>query len=432
MSSLKSNMEEKRSAKTNSKGSCDDDVDNTFQQQGDKRAIPTSQSPLLEPTFIWEHGQATEGSSLTKEAAVIDTTDEKHQHQTVSNPIGDSQLERKDSEHGKDQEGNVKEGRGPMPSQTAVDQYHVFPPTSVDASGSGAAALEGQQTTESMCHLERKQKRRPAIVTEAATAGEPSKKKRRMGMCGAMVKEASHFSHIKNGQEEEERPTSISTAPVVITQPTGEDVLTSSQHSTSDSETACKPSYVDDKDRDQQQDPPPVPDQTDPPKEENQHLDHPKPREVDCRPPSVTCGVADVQCVAVATSEKSDETAGDPPADACQSCALAPSGASEMNDTCGTGLEDTPLAVQAEDTQTNNTADLLASGGLDIVSDTQLNAIALIEEQATREDEDDEDATQLMCGLIRELSFLNRTIMAAHREIDNMRRARKNSRSVPR
>ncbi|XP_054635510.1 uncharacterized protein LOC129182892 [Dunckerocampus dactyliophorus] len=429
-------MEEKRIAKTQSKGSsvppqlCDDDVGNTFQQQV----------------------QAAEQHSLTKEDVVIETTVaeccikqnaesstsdafEDQQQQSVSNPIGVSQLERNDSEHRNDQEENMNEEGGPTLSQTGIDQHQILPPTSVEASGSGAAALEDQQTTENECDFKKKQKRALSIVTEAAT-GEPAKKKKRMGMCGLMAKEASHFLHCKNGQTQEERPAFISRTSVVVTQPREQDVLPSSQHSTPDSETVCKPSGVDDKDHDREQDSLPGLDQTGPPQEEeNQHFGYPKPQEVDCGPSNVTHSEMDVRCVAVATTETRDETHGDPVDESraqsgAELCEAALSGASERNDMRGTPVEDAPLAVKAEHTQTNSMADSLASGGLDFVSDTQLNSIALIEEQTTKEE--DEDATELMCGLIRELSFLNRTVMAAHREIDSMRRARKNSRSVPR
>ncbi|KAJ8363041.1 hypothetical protein SKAU_G00118720 [Synaphobranchus kaupii] len=58
-------------------------------------------------------------------------------------------------------------------------------------------------------------------------------------------------------------------------------------------------------------------------------------------------------------------------------------------------------------------------------SDSQLNNIALseMEDSPTPDCADrQEDASELVCGLIKELSFLNRTVMAAHRELDNIRR----------
>ncbi|KAK9539808.1 hypothetical protein VZT92_002302 [Zoarces viviparus] len=69
---------------------------------------------------------------------------------------------------------------------------------------------------------------------------------------------------------------------------------------------------------------------------------------------------------------------------------------------------------------TVNTTDPFGSGYLDDVSDSQLNAIILTEEVVMEEDH--EDATDLICGLIRELSSLNRTVMATHRELENRRR----------
>ncbi|XP_048103922.1 cyclic nucleotide-gated cation channel beta-1 isoform X1 [Alosa alosa] len=60
------------------------------------------------------------------------------------------------------------------------------------------------------------------------------------------------------------------------------------------------------------------------------------------------------------------------------------------------------------------------------VSDSQLNDITLnmeMEDQHVPESSrSHKDATELVCGLIRELSSLNRTIMAAHRELESFRR----------
>ncbi|XP_032394127.1 uncharacterized protein LOC116703470 isoform X3 [Etheostoma spectabile] len=86
-----------------------------------------------------------------------------------------------------------------------------------------------------------------------------------------------------------------------------------------------------------------------------------------------------------------------------------------------------------EPPQTRDNADPFGSGYLDYVSDSQLNTIVLTE---VMEKEDDlgypdcqEDATDLICGLVRELSSLNRKVMATHRELENLRRSSKASRS---
>ncbi|XP_024861830.1 transcriptional regulator ATRX-like [Kryptolebias marmoratus] len=79
--------------------------------------------------------------------------------------------------------------------------------------------------------------------------------------------------------------------------------------------------------------------------------------------------------------------------------------------------------------------DTFGPGCFDYVSDSQLNAIVLLDEKTTENDEADlsvglEDATNLICGLIRELSSLNRKVMVAHRKVENLRR--KNPRSFSR
>ncbi|XP_035990739.1 uncharacterized protein LOC105917108 isoform X3 [Fundulus heteroclitus] len=79
----------------------------------------------------------------------------------------------------------------------------------------------------------------------------------------------------------------------------------------------------------------------------------------------------------------------------------------------------------AEGTRTADPEDPFGSGCSGYVSDSQLNAITLIEEREEEEPDPSghlEDATDLVCGLIRELSSLNRRVMVAHRELENMRR----------
>ncbi|XP_022063726.2 histone acetyltransferase KAT6B isoform X1 [Acanthochromis polyacanthus] len=116
--------------------------------------------------------------------------------------------------------------------------------------------------------------------------------------------------------------------------------------------------------------------------------------------------------------------------------AVTPS-VSEKKDNCDP--DDEPSAgsptMNAENTQTRNPGD--PSGCLDYVSDSQLNTIVLIEEKMTEKEQSDssnshEDASELISGLIRELSSLNQRVMAAHRELENLRRGSKNSRSSKR
>ncbi|KAK7930220.1 hypothetical protein WMY93_006615 [Mugilogobius chulae] len=70
------------------------------------------------------------------------------------------------------------------------------------------------------------------------------------------------------------------------------------------------------------------------------------------------------------------------------------------------------------------------------VTDSQLNTIDMIDQVmddgSKASSECYEDATELVGGLIRELSSLNRTVMATHRELENLRRRGKNSRNPSR
>ncbi|XP_028828185.1 uncharacterized protein LOC114785771 [Denticeps clupeoides] len=60
------------------------------------------------------------------------------------------------------------------------------------------------------------------------------------------------------------------------------------------------------------------------------------------------------------------------------------------------------------------------------ISDSQLITVTELKEHRIPECPADlEDGTQLVCGLIRELSSLNRIVMAAHREVENIRRGSK-------
>ncbi|KAM9769792.1 uncharacterized protein ACNS7B_005779 [Menidia menidia] len=85
---------------------------------------------------------------------------------------------------------------------------------------------------------------------------------------------------------------------------------------------------------------------------------------------------------------------------------------------------------------TGNQDDSHGPGWLDYVSDSQLNTIDLNEQEVVQKQEAAashqglEDASELICGLIRELSSLNRTVMVAHRELENLRRTSKASRKT--
>ncbi|XP_028446487.1 uncharacterized protein LOC114563802 isoform X1 [Perca flavescens] len=103
----------------------------------------------------------------------------------------------------------------------------------------------------------------------------------------------------------------------------------------------------------------------------------------------------------------------------------------------GSGRKDTgDCDDKPEPPQTRDTADPFGSGYLDYVSDSQLNTIVMTEVMEKEEDlgsaDCHEDATDLICGLVRELSSLNRKVMATHRELENLRRGSKASRSSSR
>ncbi|KAJ8001513.1 hypothetical protein DPEC_G00170260 [Dallia pectoralis] len=67
----------------------------------------------------------------------------------------------------------------------------------------------------------------------------------------------------------------------------------------------------------------------------------------------------------------------------------------------------------------------------DYVSDSQLNTIAMIEEEEDKQ-ELHEDATELICGLIRELSSLNRVVMSMDRELETFRHGNRTARLLTR
>ncbi|XP_056227808.1 uncharacterized protein LOC130166302 isoform X2 [Seriola aureovittata] len=116
-------------------------------------------------------------------------------------------------------------------------------------------------------------------------------------------------------------------------------------------------------------------------------------------------------------------------------CEAAGSPGSERKESCDPDDERGPSTENTERTKTRDTTDPYGSGSLDYVSDSQLNTIVLIEEVLMEKEADagssdcHEDATDLICGLIRELSSLNRKVMATHRELENLRRGSKTPRS---
>ncbi|XP_062243630.1 uncharacterized protein LOC133953629 [Platichthys flesus] len=94
-----------------------------------------------------------------------------------------------------------------------------------------------------------------------------------------------------------------------------------------------------------------------------------------------------------------------------------------------------PTTVTTGHTRTRDPTEVIASGGLDYVSDSQLNTIVLIDEEVKQREktfgssDNPGDATDLICGLIRELSSLNQKVMATHRELENLQRGSKASKS---
>ncbi|XP_061736600.1 uncharacterized protein LOC133538810 [Nerophis ophidion] len=476
------------SAKTQKKGSTDPTqlfslkatsgvVDSSFQSQdvcdfgrANVASPLCSHLPLKECRIICEQVKAAGQSSLTKvgiithtklEQSSVSEASEAPQHNTVNSSQLESDNEKNNSRHGKKEQ--MKEECDQTLSLTCTDQQQIL--TSEETSGS---AVEDQQTTKNRLQGDSETKQAaPSIVSDSrreqteTSAEETAKKKRRMGMCGLKEKEQNLFLQIKNGhsgQQQAEEPKCVSTAdtepsfllasstPANIPQTKEEEVHASSDRPDAEvriscipdgNETSCKPSCLEGKYH--KQDLVPGPDsteasQSEPPGEEKQHFDHAKPQGAVC----VSSTYWDVD-VAIATYDKRNETCADSSktqlssADSHQVCVevceATPSGASGQNAMCD-------FDHQAADVNKGNTANtnthLLEYEDYHFVSDTQLNNISFIQDEAAKEDEDEcsEDATQLVCGLIRELSFLNRTVMAAHRELENMRRSRKNSRKL--
>ncbi|XP_057699935.1 uncharacterized protein LOC130920613 isoform X2 [Corythoichthys intestinalis] len=452
-------------------------------------ALQSSDSTLQLSVVISVQNQAEAHSSFTKldvtpdknvEESIVNKIVDEQQEATVTHPISDSQIKRPpvrdENNSGKEEEEEkmTKECDSTL-SQTCTDQHQVTPLTFEEV---GSTALEDQQKTKDylQCDLERNQNMyQDALSTDedkakqedkAAVVGEITKKRKRMGMYGLTEKERSHILQTNkgvNGQGIEEFEPQISihkvdseaslSPPSMLQTPVPsnaeakqEEILLSSLDNTdrqetkvqisatlSDvSETVCKPICHTTM-------------------EEEDNLEKPYPKDVDCGSSSLTPGDLEVQCVVITIDEKmyrddavdcDEDRAGASSAntqqqdDAVKLCEAAPSTGLEGMDMAGhdDGLH--LCAMNTEQSHPMNSTDLLGSGCFDVLSDSQLNNITLLEDQAIKEKAVNpsgcEDASVLMCGLIKELSFLNRTVMAAHREIENMRRASKNSRNLPR
>ncbi|KAF3844044.1 hypothetical protein F7725_016092 [Dissostichus mawsoni] len=128
--------------------------------------------------------------------------------------------------------------------------------------------------------------------------------------------------------------------------------------------------------------------------------------------------------------EEDPQSGGSNTVKLCEAAAL-PSG-SERKDSVSDGTKcdgdkehSAGSTSNAEPLQTWDTTDPFGSGYLDYVTDSQLNSISLSEVDVMEEEDlgspDHEDATELICGLIRELSSLNRKVMATHRDLENLR-----------
>ncbi|XP_077461163.1 uncharacterized protein LOC144077357 isoform X2 [Stigmatopora argus] len=392
--------------------------------------------------------QAVSDSSLTKldvtpdqnfEESNVNEVVNEHQEATVSQLISGSQLERyplrDESKSGKEEEEQKMSGeQDTTQSQTYTDQHKVFPFAFEEA---GSTAREDQKRTKDEFQSDFKRNQKVVALgnvsmgdtqeDKAAVAREICKKRKRMGTYGLTVKERSHFLQMSkraNGQVIEKFEMQISihnivsgspfSAPSMLPTPLAdnvevkeEEVLLPSHANTDRPETKvqilatlsngsgplhkpiCQIAM-----------------------EEKHHLNNTSPLKVDSGSPSLT----------PVDLEKEDAVK------LCEA-AVAPSGGSERKDMPNLDGDFHPWAVNTDHSQSMNCTDF--------VSDSQLNKVAISEDQAIKKKtanppSHDEDGSVLVCGLIKELSFLNRTVMAAHREIENMRRASKNSRNLPR
>ncbi|XP_051241096.1 uncharacterized protein LOC127354861 isoform X2 [Dicentrarchus labrax] len=538
----------------------------------DVTMLQCNQSPLEESTGIsTQQHQAEEQSCITKQDPV---TEEKHaeaanvnlrnvveeqEETTVTRPNNDSQLEgfrvhtdNVANQRGKDKEEITAEEGNRSPLRTCTDQLQVLLPTSEEADGSCATALEEQLGAKenSQCDLERNQETSNVNmadikeVTKEAAVGLPAKKKRRMGMCGLTEKERSHFLQTQkrenglNGpervelicnntaglvpQEEISSPSlssSLSIPASSVTEQEEELLKLQSSHcggndraetedhmavtTSTGTSTECDPGCSKVKSCEAEGGTVPGDTKSDPPAEEvllgndeQQEIQQggaaeivaEKPQEqtkegeygsaVVVQSPAISfysnptqsegaenqdeiqAAPLHVNNVTRTRDEKKEELTDDAGdgnrAEAAASstdtrsgllncgsgelckAAVTPSG-SERKDSkwCDPDDEPGPSTLNTEHPQTVDTPDPFGSGYLDYVSDSQLNTISLAEEEVMEGEEDlgypdCPDATDLICGLIRELSSINQKVMATHRELENLRRSDKGSKSSTR
>ncbi|XP_057699937.1 uncharacterized protein LOC130920613 isoform X4 [Corythoichthys intestinalis] len=444
-------------------------------------ALQSSDSTLQLSVVISVQNQAEAHSSFTKldvtpdknvEESIVNKIVDEQQEATVTHPISDSQIKRPpvrdENNSGKEEEEEkmTKECDSTL-SQTCTDQHQVTPLTFEEV---GSTALEDQQKTKDylQCDLERNQNMyQDALSTDedkakqedkAAVVGEITKKRKRMVDSEASLSPPSMLqTPVPSNAEAKQEEILLSSLDNTDRQETKVQI---SATLSDVSETVCKPICHTTM-------------------EEEDNLEKPYPKDVDCGSSSLTPGDLEVQCVVITIDEKmyrddavdcDEDRAGASSAntqqqdDAVKLCEAAPSTGLEGMDMpqrdynlhkmddgnnqrfvllmdinlIGAGHDDGLhlCAMNTEQSHPMNSTDLLGSGCFDVLSDSQLNNITLLEDQAIKEKAVNpsgcEDASVLMCGLIKELSFLNRTVMAAHREIENMRRASKNSRNLPR
>lgn len=120
-----------------------------------------------------------------------------------------------------------------LPSQTSTDQLQGLLPNSEVGYGSFATPLDEQLGTKEnvqfnleriheTSHKECNDVSGTEEVTKEAEVLLPDRKKRRMGMCGLMLKELSHFLHVQkfeNGQNRMEEPERLLHKKIVSSPP---------------------------------------------------------------------------------------------------------------------------------------------------------------------------------------------------------------------
>ncbi|XP_077575319.1 uncharacterized protein LOC144198271 isoform X2 [Stigmatopora nigra] len=414
--------------------------------------------------------QEVSDSSLTKLDVIPDQNSEEsnvnevvneQEEATVSQPISDSQLERSplrdESKNGKDDEEQKMSGeQDTTESQTSTDQHNVILLAFEEA---GPTAREDKNMTKDDFQSDFKRNQKVVALgnasmgdtqeDKAAVAREICKKRKRMGTYGLTVKERSHFLQMSkraNGQVFEKFEMQISIHNILSESPFSppsmlptsfagnrevkqEEVLLPSHANTVRPETKVQILATLSDGRGPMHKP-----ICQIAMEEKHHLKNTSPLKVDSGSPSLTPVDLEVQCVAMTIDKKiysicDTSSASTKKENAVKLCeaAVAPSGGSERKPALDGDFH--PCAVKTDHSQSMDSTDF--------VSDSKLNKLPIREDQAIKKKtanplSHDEDGSVLVCGLIKELSYLNRTVMAAHREIENMRRASKNSRNLPR